>query len=153
VRRRRSTYLITSFFLASWTAPQAAGYSAAFAASIDDTVLAKQVDVGGGRMLYLYCSGPARPGLPTVILISGYHDSSDPWTQPDVLSPLPQATGPSVLPGLARTDRVCAYDRPGTVRYIDGPTWPASHAACRLFHADGATSACPWGSSPPTARS
>jgi pimeloyl-ACP methyl ester carboxylesterase len=120
VRRRRSTYLITSFFLASWTAPQAAGYSAAFAASIDDTVLAKQVDVGGGRTLYLYCSGPARPGRPTVILISGYHDSSDPWTQPDVLSLLPQATGPSVLPGLARTDRVCAYDRPGTVRYIAG---------------------------------
>jgi pimeloyl-ACP methyl ester carboxylesterase len=61
-----------------------------------------------------------RPGRPTVILISGYHDSSDPWTQQDVLSLLPQATGPSVLPGLARTDRVCAYDRPGTVRYIDG---------------------------------
>ena len=119
MRRRRSTYLITSFFLASWTAPQAAGYSAALAASIDDTVLAKQVDVGGGRMLYLYCSGPARPGRPTVIFISGYHDSSDPWTQPDVLSLLPQATGPSVLPGLARTDRVCAYDRPGTMRYID----------------------------------
>ena len=71
-------------------------------------------------MLYLHCSGPVRPGRPTVILISGYHNSSDPWTQQDVLSLLPQATGPSVLPGLARTDRVCAYDRPGTVRYIDG---------------------------------
>jgi pimeloyl-ACP methyl ester carboxylesterase len=98
----------------------AGGYSAAFAASIDDTVLAKQVDVGGGRMLYLYCSGPVHPGRPTIILISGYHDSSDPWTQQDVLSLLPQATGPSVLSGLARTDRVCAYDRPGTLRYIDG---------------------------------
>jgi pimeloyl-ACP methyl ester carboxylesterase len=96
-----------------------AGHSPAFAASIDDTILAKQVDVGG-RMLYLTCSGAARPGRPTIILISGYHDSSDPWTQKDVLSLLPQATGPSVLPGLARTERVCAYDRPGTVRYIDG---------------------------------
>jgi pimeloyl-ACP methyl ester carboxylesterase len=95
------------------------GPSTAFAASIDDATFAKQVDVGGGRTLYLHCSGPARLGRPTVILISGYHDSSDPWTQQDVLSLLPQATGPSVLPGLARTDRVCAYDRPGTVRYID----------------------------------
>ncbi len=96
------------------------GLSTAFAASTDDTTFAKQVDVGGGRMLYLVCSGPVRPGWPTVILISGYHDSSDPWTQQNVLSRLPQATGPSVLPGLARTDRVCAYDRPGTLRYIDG---------------------------------
>jgi pimeloyl-ACP methyl ester carboxylesterase len=122
--RRRSACLITSLFLASWTALLAAGHlvaghSPAFAASIDDTILAKQVDVGG-RMLYLTCSGAARPGRPTIILISGYHDSSDPWTQKDVLSLLPQATGPSVLPGLARTERVCAYDRPGTVRYIDG---------------------------------
>jgi len=120
MRRRRSTCLITSLVLACWTAPPAAGPSAAFAASADDTILAKQVDVGGGRVLYLTCSGPARPGRPTFILISGYHDSSDPWTQKDVLSLLPQATGPSVLPGLARTDRVCAYDRPGTLRYIDG---------------------------------
>jgi pimeloyl-ACP methyl ester carboxylesterase len=120
MRRRRSTWLITSLFLACGTAPLTVGPSAAFAASIDDATFDKQVDVGGGRMLYLHCSGPARPGWPTVILISGYHDSSDPWTQEDVLSLLPQATGPSVLPGLARTDRVCAYDRPGTVRYIDG---------------------------------
>jgi pimeloyl-ACP methyl ester carboxylesterase len=98
----------------------AAGFSGAFAASIDDPVFASQVDVGGGRMLYLTCSGPARTGRPTIILISGYHDSSDPWIRPDVLSLLPQATGPSVLPGLARTDRVCAYDRPGTVRYVEG---------------------------------
>jgi pimeloyl-ACP methyl ester carboxylesterase len=97
-----------------------AGASAAVAASTDDATFAKQVDVGSGRMLYLHCSGPARAGSPTVILISGYHDSSDPWTQQDVLSLLPHATGPSVLPGLARTDHVCAYDRPGTLRYIDG---------------------------------
>ena len=120
MRRRRSTWLITSLFLACGTAALTVGPSAAFAASIDDATFDKQVDVGGGQMLYLHCSGPARPGWPTVILISGYHDSSDPWTQEDVLSLLPQATGPSVLPGLARTDRVCAYDRPGTVRYIDG---------------------------------
>jgi pimeloyl-ACP methyl ester carboxylesterase len=119
VRRRRSTCLII-LFLACSTVRLTVGPSAAVVASIDDATFAKQVDVGGGRMLYLHCSGPVRPGRPTVILISGYHDSSDPWTQQDVLSLLPQATGPSVLPGLARTDRVCAYDRPGTLRYIDG---------------------------------
>jgi pimeloyl-ACP methyl ester carboxylesterase len=119
-RNRCLTCLVTSLVLAFLLAPLPAGYWAALAASIDDTVLAKQVNVGGGRMLYLYCSGPVRPGRPTIILISGYHDSSDPWTQQDVLSLLPQATGPSVLPGLARTERVCAYDRPGTLRYIDG---------------------------------
>src|SRR5258708_13935289 len=95
--RRRSACLITSLFLASWTAMLAAGHSAAFAESIDDPILAKQADVGG-RMLYLTCSGAARPGRPTIILISGYHDSSDPWTQKDVLSLFPQATGPPALP-------------------------------------------------------
>jgi pimeloyl-ACP methyl ester carboxylesterase len=81
---------------------------------------AGQVAILGGRKLYLVCQGVARPGQPTVILISGYHDSSDVWTQQDDLSLLPQAAGPPVLPGLARTDRVCAYDRPGTLRYITG---------------------------------
>jgi len=42
------------------------------------------------------------------------------WTRQDDLSLLAQAAGPPVLPGLARTDRVCAYDRPGTLRYITG---------------------------------
>lgn len=54
------------------------------------------------------------------ILISGYHDSPDPWTEREALSLLPQAVGPPVLPGPASTDRVCAYDRPETVRYIPG---------------------------------
>jgi pimeloyl-ACP methyl ester carboxylesterase len=30
--------------------------------------------------------------------------------------------GPAVLPALAGTHRVCAYDRPGTLRYSDPPT-------------------------------
>jgi pimeloyl-ACP methyl ester carboxylesterase len=119
VRRLRSRQII-AIVLAGWTAHTIAVSSAAVAAPADDTSFAKQVDVGSGRVLYLDCSGPARAGRPTVILISGYHDSSDPWTRDDVLSLLPQATGPSVLPGLARTDHVCAYDRPGTLRYIEG---------------------------------
>jgi len=87
-----------------------------FGAAIDP---GHRIDIGG-RELYLVCGGQLAPGRPTVVLVSGYHDSSDPWTQADVLSLLPGAVGPPVLPGLARSQRVCAYDRPGTLRYIDG---------------------------------
>jgi pimeloyl-ACP methyl ester carboxylesterase len=74
------------------------------------------VDIGGGRKLYLACRGA---GKPTVILESGYHDSSDPWSLSDAQTPVaPRA----VLPGVARFTRVCVYDRPGTIRYTDPPT-------------------------------
>lgn len=75
---------------------------------------AGQVDLGGGRHIYLECRGQ---GSPTVILESGYHNSSDPWSQADVTAP---ATGPAVLTSLAREHRVCGYDRPGTLR-TSGP--------------------------------
>ena len=83
---------------------------------------ARQFDIGAGRKLFLECRGAAPAGYPTVVLISGYHGSSDSWTQPDDLSLLPLAVGPAVLPGLARENRVCAYDRPGTMRNMaDAP--------------------------------
>jgi pimeloyl-ACP methyl ester carboxylesterase len=82
------------------------------------SILPDKVEIGPGRKLLLECRGIAPTGYPTIVLISGYHDSSDPWTQQDVLSLLPHAVGPPVLPGLARDNRVCAYDRPGTVRYV-----------------------------------
>lgn len=74
------------------------------------------IEIGHGRHLYLECRGK---GSPTVILESGYHNSSDPWDQSDAAAP---AVGPAVLPALAGTHRVCAYDRPGTVRISDPPT-------------------------------
>ncbi|WP_082947695.1 alpha/beta fold hydrolase [Mycobacterium sp. E2479] len=74
------------------------------------------IDIGNGRHLYLECYGR---GSPTVILESGYHNSSDPWSQSDAAAP---ATGPAVLPSLAADHRVCAYDRPGTLRYPDPPS-------------------------------
>jgi pimeloyl-ACP methyl ester carboxylesterase len=73
----------------------------------------QQVDIGGGRHIFLECHGK---GSPTVVLESGYHDSSDPWSLTDATDP---AVGPAVLPGLAGTHRVCAYDRPGTLRYTN----------------------------------
>jgi len=93
-------------------------------AETPDTKLdfARQFDIGAGRKLFLECRGAAPAGYPTVVLISGYHGSSDSWTQPDDLSLLPLAVGPAVLPGLARENRVCAYDRPGTLRSMaDAP--------------------------------
>jgi pimeloyl-ACP methyl ester carboxylesterase len=74
------------------------------------------VEIGNGRHLYLECRGH---GGPTIILESGYHDSSDPWSQTDAAPP---AVGPAVLPALAAHHRVCAYDRPGSVRHSDPPT-------------------------------
>ncbi|MGN6334573.1 alpha/beta fold hydrolase [Mycobacterium sp.] len=74
------------------------------------------VGIGNGRHLYLECRGK---GAPTIILESGYHNSSDPWNQSDTAAP---AAGPAVLAALATDHRVCAYDRPGTLRYPDPPS-------------------------------
>lgn len=83
--------------------------------------IAGPVDIGG-RSVYLTCSGELRDGAPTVVLVSGYHDSSDVWTTPDVLAPIGDAKGSPVFKALAGSHHVCAYDRPGTIRYIgDGP--------------------------------
>ena len=73
-----------------------------------------------GREVYLDCRGPTTTGAPTVILVSGYHDSSDVWNQSDVLGLVGTATGPPVQDALAESTRVCSYDRPGTLRYIEG---------------------------------
>jgi len=81
-------------------------------AETPDTKLdfAQQFDIGAGRKLFLECRGAAPAGYPTVVLIAGYHGSSDSWSRRDALSLLPLAGGPPVLPGLARENRVCAYD-------------------------------------------
>lgn len=85
----------------------------------DSQDFARSVDIGG-RSVYLTCHGTAEAGEPTVVLISGYHDSSDVWTESDVLGLVGSATGPPVFPALSAAHRVCAYDRPGTLRYVDG---------------------------------
>ncbi|WP_405527108.1 alpha/beta hydrolase [Streptomyces avidinii] len=77
----------------------------------------RQVEIGGGRSLYLQCAGS---GSPTVILLSGLHEASDPWSLTDTSPPVPKA--PAVLPGVAAFTRVCTYDRPGTIRYTQPPT-------------------------------
>jgi pimeloyl-ACP methyl ester carboxylesterase len=64
------------------------------------------VDIGGGRKMYLECRGK---GSPTVVFVSGGGDRAETWSE--TLDPSQQA----VLPAIAETNRVCAYDRPGTI--------------------------------------
>ena len=59
--------------------------------------VAGKVDIGGGRELFLECTGE---GSPTVVFESGDTDDGRAWT--------------SVVPGLVRLTRVCTYDRLGT---------------------------------------
>ena len=64
------------------------------------------VDIGGDRKMYLECHGK---GSPTVVFVSGGGDRAETWSK--TLDPSKQ----SVLPAIAQTNRVCAYDRPGTL--------------------------------------
>jgi pimeloyl-ACP methyl ester carboxylesterase len=66
----------------------------------------KLVDIGGGREMYMECQGT---GYPTVVFVSGGGDRTETWSK--TLDPSEQA----VLPAIAETNRVCAYDRPGTI--------------------------------------
>jgi pimeloyl-ACP methyl ester carboxylesterase len=67
------------------------------------------VDIGGGREMYMECRGKGRP---TVVFVSGGGNRAEIWSES--LDPSKQA----VLPAIAETNRVCAYDRPGTVATV-----------------------------------
>jgi pimeloyl-ACP methyl ester carboxylesterase len=64
------------------------------------------VDIGGGRKIYMECQGK---GSPTVVFVAGAGDRTETWST--TREPSEQA----VLPAIAETNRVCAYDRPGTI--------------------------------------
>jgi len=64
------------------------------------------VDVVGDRKMYLECHGK---GSPTVVFVSGGGDRAETWSKTHDPSQQP------VLPAIAETNRVCAYDRPGTI--------------------------------------
>src|ERR687897_1690343 len=63
------------------------------------------VDIGG-RQIYMECQGKGRP---TVVFVAGAQDRAETWSTTQ--KPSEQA----VLPAIAETNRVCAYDRPGTL--------------------------------------
>ena len=73
---------------------------------------AGRVEIPGGRKIFLECRGK---GGPTVILVSGFGNAGDVWSQLD-----PGVTGPSVLAGIGRFAHVCTYDRPNTILQPDG---------------------------------
>ncbi len=91
-------------------------------ASADD--LAGLIDIGGGRSLFLNCQGE---GSPTVFVIPGKGSYAEAWNaavptdDPIRSSPydlIEQAkiapTPDSAQPFVARTTRICVYDRPNT---------------------------------------
>ena len=71
--------------------------------------IAENVDIGGGRTIYVECQGE---GSPTVLLLSGGGTASDLWHAPD-------QEGPNVYDTIGAETRVCTYDRPGA-QYVDG---------------------------------
>lgn len=66
--------------------------------------------IGHGRSMYLECFGT---GTPTVILDAGLRNGAAIWGDAQRTDESPP--GPTVLPGIARFTRVCAYDRPATL--------------------------------------
>ena len=68
------------------------------------------VDIGNGRSIYIECRGT---GSPTVVFVSGLLDRAETWSTSLKSAEL------AVLPAIAKTNRVCAYDRPGTVLLVE----------------------------------
>jgi pimeloyl-ACP methyl ester carboxylesterase len=66
------------------------------------------VKFGGGRKIYMTCRGK---GSPTVVLVSGLGNAADIWS----VTTDPKNERP-VFAEVAKFTRVCAYDRPGTIR-------------------------------------
>ena len=64
----------------------------------------EQVQIGGGRSLFLHCVGS---GSPTVVLEAGFAANTFAWRD--------------VQPELGRTTRACAYDRAGTGNSVAPP--------------------------------
>jgi pimeloyl-ACP methyl ester carboxylesterase len=77
------------------------------------------IDIGGGRRLYLECSGQ---GSPTVLLEAGYRSPATVWTD-DLAQPNDPRT--MVFAGVSRFTRVCAYERPGAAAVIDDVLQPS----------------------------
>lgn len=97
--------------------PSAGSPSQASPSSAD---IAELIDIGDGRSLYLTCRGT---GSPTVLLISGTRGAADEW---QTLAPDARDDAVSTFDAVAKTTRVCAYDRPGTTLADDAPTTSSS---------------------------
>ncbi len=77
------------------------------------------IDVGGYR-LHLYCTGTAKPGVPTVILEAGLGGTCLSWGK--------------VQPQIEQVTRVCSYDRAGYGWSDPGPTPRTSQRIVAELH-------------------
>jgi pimeloyl-ACP methyl ester carboxylesterase len=101
-----------------------AGPASAASTTLVQRDFAGLVDIGEGRQIWATCKGQ---GSPTVVLLSGKGNGAEDWSQ--ILAaddPVHQAPGDdlsagmgtliasdhAVFPSMARTTRVCTYDRP-----------------------------------------
>ncbi|MDN5930483.1 MAG: alpha/beta hydrolase, partial [Pseudonocardia sp.] len=89
--------------------------------------IAENVDIGGGRSIYVECHGE---GSPTVLLFSGGGTATDLWHAPD-------QGPPNVYDAIGARTRVCAWDRPG-VQYLDGSPSRSTPVAQPITPQDGA---------------
>lgn len=89
--------------------------------------IAENVDIGGGRSIYVECHGE---GSPTVLLLSGGGTASDRWHAAD-------QDPPNVYDTIGAQTRVCALDRPG-VQYLDGSPSRSTPVAQPITPQDGA---------------
>ena len=121
--RSRSTQLMlaTVLALALGAGPLIAGGAGATtnsaadkAASAPSADFSGLVDIGGGRKIYMECRGK---GSPTVVLVSGLGNAADIWS----VTTDPKNERP-IFEEVAKFTRVCAYDRPGTIRQDDKPS-------------------------------
>jgi len=87
---------------ASSTAESARTNPTAVTGGSDDLALVQEIN---GLRLFLECRGS---GSPTVILQSGFGNAGDIWSLTDT-------SAPAVFPALAESNRVCIYDRPGSM--------------------------------------
>jgi pimeloyl-ACP methyl ester carboxylesterase len=87
------------------------------------------VDIGG-RRIFLQCRGPQQPGRPVIVLGYGLGGSGELW---NVVEPGLDPPAEPVLPALARTERVCTYDRPNTL--LPDQTYPEQVAGLVLVDA------------------
>ncbi|GAA1857814.1 alpha/beta hydrolase [Pseudonocardia ailaonensis] len=92
--------------------------------------IAENVDIGGGRTVYVECHGEARNGAPTVLLMSGSGTASDLWHAPE-------QEGPNVYDTIGAQTRTCTLDRPG-VQYLDGAPSRSTPVAQPTGPQDGA---------------
>jgi pimeloyl-ACP methyl ester carboxylesterase len=79
----------------------AAAASPRLTPTADPNSIARLVDIGGGRELYLSCQGT---GTPTILLESGDESDISQWSM--------------VAPALVKETRTCAYERAGVGRSV-----------------------------------